>query len=96
MLYRFGQRAVNFGQIVTVFVHLEKGNDLGTNLCLFSDFFAGQKSNKKTYKLLTCRFLSCFCLVLSRPFSGERGSFSNTLSGNHRLSYHCISMDITK
>ena len=22
---------------------------------------------------MTCRFLFCYCLVLSRPFSGERG-----------------------
>jgi hypothetical protein len=33
-----------------------------------------QTTNKKAYKSLTCRLLSVYCLFLSRPFRGERGS----------------------
>ncbi|HOU69489.1 MAG TPA: hypothetical protein PKW49_13095, partial [Paludibacteraceae bacterium] len=40
---------------------------------LFRVFYDGHIGNKKAYKLLTCRLLYCYCLVLSRPFSGERG-----------------------
>ncbi len=40
---------------------------------LFRVFCDGHIGHKKTYKLLTCRFLYCYCLFLSRPFSGETG-----------------------
>ena len=40
---------------------------------LFRVFCDGHSGHKKTYKLLTCRFLYCYCLFLSRPFSGETG-----------------------
>ena len=36
-------------------------------------FMTDTLDTKKTYKSLTCRFLYCYCLFLSRPFSGEIG-----------------------